>query len=438
MLLTMWSPEAGDCHSNAFWLPPETALRRVQTLLPGKLASHRGCLLQPPTDWRTATAGLCGRLLELGVARRLSCCWLGPTIAPPSIIVAIPAKDEATRIEATLTALARSAQSAPRVLGVVVFANNCSDDTDAAVVRAASELNLPILLLQGELLPPYCHAGWARRIAMDHADRLCGPAGVILSTDADTSVGPDWAGALTAQLASSADLVFGDLELDFVSTAVASLRAHPLWQMERQYALLHDQLRHICDQLIGRQPLGGPRPHYTESGASIGIRADLYRRLDGLPPMAKSEDRALARAAELAGARIRYLDGASVSTSGRLIGRACGGLADTIRRRLIEADPPIDERLRPVAGLAKMWANALSAIRPSETKEAGAQQTAVRQSGLSAAVRHALMENEWRRAIVETPMRLSAVRTELHSLASFLRTDVHPTFESWVHRSAAS
>ena len=417
MLLSACLPEPADLCSTLRRRSAEVPLGVVRT--------------RPPREWQAAATGFCSHLVQLGVARSLCARQLGPELASASVMVAIPAKDEAVRIGPTMAAVKRSADHVPSGLGVVVFANNCVDGTDAAVVRKASELNLPILLLQGELHEIHRHAGWARRIAMDLADRLCGPDGVILTTDADTSVSPAWAGALAAQLAGSADLVFGDFEVDSPSAAVAALEAGPFWRTERLYASLHDELRHLCDQIVGRQPLGGPRPHYTEAGASIGIRADLYRRIGGLPPMAKSEDRALARAAELAGARIRYIAGATVATSGRLIGRAKGGFAETVCRRLLESDPPVDERLRPTAGLATMWANALRAVRPWQWT-AGSEEL----TGLSPAVRHALMENEWHRALVETPLRVSALRAELCSLVRLLEEQVYPAFADWKHEAA--
>ncbi|MGE3910853.1 MAG: hypothetical protein AB7K36_15960, partial [Chloroflexota bacterium] len=66
------------------------------------------------------------------------------------------------------------------------------------------------------------------------------------------------------------------------------------------------------------------------SGASIAVTAQAYRRVGGLPPLASSEDAALAEALERADIEIRHSPAVHISTSARLIGRATGGMADLL------------------------------------------------------------------------------------------------------------
>jgi hypothetical protein len=51
--------------------------------------------------------------------------------------------------------------------------------------------------------------------------------------------------------------------------------------------------------------------------------------------------------------RVRHELRARVVVSGRTIGRAVGGMADTIRRRLTKPDETLDERLEPASNAAQ-------------------------------------------------------------------------------------
>ncbi len=87
--------------------------------------------------------------------------------------------------------------------------------------------------------------------------------------------------------------------------------------------------------------------HQQNSGASLGVRAKLLRRIGGAPMVAHGEDRALVAAARLVDARIRHAPEITVPVSGRLDGRAIGGMAETLRRRSQSPDLLADERLEP-------------------------------------------------------------------------------------------
>ena len=94
-----------------------------------------------------------------------------------------------------------------------------------------------------------------------------------------------------------------------------------------------------------------PNP-WTASGASYGVTLDAYRAIGGLPYPASGEDRALADALLRHDIPIRHDPDIVVVTSARLDGRACGGVADTIRMRCEDPDVPGDERLEPLANAA--------------------------------------------------------------------------------------
>jgi hypothetical protein len=109
--------------------------------------------------------------------------------------------------------------------------------------------------------------------------------------------------------------------------------------MECGYDKLLDQIHALLDP----DPFD-PWPRHTEhSGASLAVTLEAYRRAGGIPPMAVGEDRAFAEALRRVDAHIRHAPTVRVIVSGRIIGRAAGGMADTICRRLTRPDEMLDE-----------------------------------------------------------------------------------------------
>jgi hypothetical protein len=80
---------------------------------------------------------------------------------------------------------------------------------------------------------------------------------------------------------------------------------------------------------------------------------EAYRRCGGIPPVASGEDRALIAALRRVDARIRHSPAVHVTVSGRILGRAAGGMAETIRRRLEKPDEYLDDRLEPAMTCAR-------------------------------------------------------------------------------------
>lgn len=378
------------------------------------LCRRSGSILAPRHALKEHLERFCARYSEAGIATGLTARdWAGGV--PPQVVVAIPATNEEEALADTLAHLGVAFRCTRRRCALVVFANNCEDLTAALVARAAPELGADVMLLEGSLSGSRAHAGWARRIALDAAALVCTVGGAILTTDADTRVAPDWIEALAAALDDGCELVCGRIEAEEHPDLLARASALRLMRAEGAYTALQDRVRHYCDQLIGRQPAGGARPHYVEAGASIGMTRTLYRRIGGLPAVPSSEDRALVRAAELAGARILYSARAWVSTSNRLVGRAEGGLATTLCHRLNDPDPAADQRLRPLAGISGMWASAMALARAPH----------------STAIRHALADNEWLRSMTEPRMLAADLEREIGGLAAFLRDEVEPAFAAW-------
>ncbi len=254
---------------------------------------------------------------------------------------AIPVRNEAADIIPCLRALA--AQGGPPLDGTVLCLNNCADDTAALVRQAAPTLPFALHVLDVELTPELACAGVARRMAMDRAAELAGEGGVVLTTDADGRAAPGWLAANLAALRRGADAVAGQADIDPVGAALIPQYLHDIDARECAYAALLDEIVALVDP----DP-ADPWPRHDEhSGASIAVTTAAYRRAGGMPPSPIGEDRAFFAALRRVDARIRHERAARVVVSARTIGRAPGGMADTIRRRMQVVDSCIDDRLEP-------------------------------------------------------------------------------------------
>lgn len=271
----------------------------------------------------------------------------------PDIIVAIPARDEAAHISACLDALARQVDDAGTALpsgafGVLLLLNNCRDDTAAIAAGHAATRALPLRIVAWELPPSLAHAGAARRLAMDAAAGwlIAGEAtrGAILTTDADSVVAGDWVfrhrQAFALGVHAVAGLVRDEPETHRLLPIALRRRG---WREDRYGALLTE----LRSRLDPETPDPWPR-HAMASGASLGITLAAYEAIDGVPLQALGEDRALVQALEHRDVKVRHCLATQVTTSCRLVGRAHGGMADTIRQRIADPDAFCDETLEPL------------------------------------------------------------------------------------------
>jgi GT2 family glycosyltransferase len=262
---------------------------------------------------------------------------------PKLSVVAIPVRDEAERIGGCLAALAR--QSVPADL-IVLLLNNCRDRT-AEVVRQLPRAHHQLHIIECNLDGSLASAGVARAMAMKHATWLVDSLGrdeaVILTTDADAEVPEDWVEANLRAIEHGADAVCGMAAIDPLEALLIPGHLHEDDAREVAYGRLLDEIA----SLILPDP-ADPWPRHTEdSGASIAIRASVLRRVGGMPFLHSGEDRALIARLRLIDARVRHDPKISVVVSGRIEGRAQGGMADTIRRRIVKQDEFADDRAEP-------------------------------------------------------------------------------------------
>jgi GT2 family glycosyltransferase len=256
---------------------------------------------------------------------------------PLPIVVAIPVKNEEERIGACLASLAAQTRKFDRL---VLLLNNCNDGT-LQICNEFQARHAGVEIYEEHLHGPLASAGEARRLAFQYA---CTPFAdsILLTTDADAVPERSWIEKNSAAIAAGAHAVCGAIEMD---PRDAPCIAHLAQDDAREKSLL-ELLDEIACLLNPDSFDPWPR-HQQQSGASIALRSDVLRLAGGPPQVAACEDRILIEKLRLVDARIRHAPGIRVQVSGRIEGRAAGGMAETLARRLHQQDALTDDKLEP-------------------------------------------------------------------------------------------
>lgn len=247
--------------------------------------------------------------------------------------IIVPARDEAVGIVATLAALAGQVdhdgrQLDPRTYEIILLANNCDDDTAAQARRFALQHPRLALHVIERILPQReAHVGMARRLLMEEAAQrfrdLAHPAGVIVSTDADTLPEPTWLHAILAAIAEGADAVGGRILTDLAGRAALPVGARQAHLRDVGYRSLVAEVESLLDP----SPSDPWPRHYQHFGASLALTADAYQKVGGLLALPALEDVALSIALVLADARLRHSPNVRVFTSARTVARNLRGFS---------------------------------------------------------------------------------------------------------------
>jgi glycosyltransferase involved in cell wall biosynthesis len=248
---------------------------------------------------------------------------------PPvtAVGVVVPARNEQDRIVRCLTSLRRALAEAPDgvATAVAVVLDRCTDATAEQVASVVADWPQATILTVPPLRPPDVAAiglsglrgsgvGAVRDLGLRAVlDRLSGhpAAGTwLLSTDADTTVPPDWVRAHLQHAADGVHAVAGLADL----AATDHLATGALW---RYRAIVEHGLHGLT--------------HHHVYGANLGVRADAYLTVGGFPADGSGEDHGLWQRLAAAGYTLVQPAGIRVRTSARLRGRADGGLAGLLR-----------------------------------------------------------------------------------------------------------
>ena len=230
------------------------------------------------------------------------------------IAIVIPAHDEAETIDACLLAALEAAGHAElndEPVEIVLVLDACRDATARIAATHPQVRRLEV---------DFRNVGQARAAGAEHA--LATGARWLAFTDADTVVSPRW---LVHQLALQADAVCGSVGVDD-------------WSPHGDDAnFLQGRFRATYTDADGH-------PHIH--GANLGVSADAYRLVGGFEALACSEDVALVRALQAAGASIAWSALPRVTTSARHQTRVRGGFGDALMSHLRVRDlrlvPPLD------------------------------------------------------------------------------------------------
>ncbi|WP_336048428.1 glycosyltransferase [Streptomyces sp. CA2R101] len=233
---------------------------------------------------------------------------------PEAVAVVVPAHNEEILLPRALAALAAAARHPAladlRVM-TVVAADACVDDT----AKVADAAGASVLQLGSQ------NPGKARAAAAQHALAALGtPASAtwIASTDADSTVPPDWLAFQLDQARAGWDAVVG---------TVTVTRWPPVPQLAD---------RHHEHYYASRPAYGALWRHPHVHGANLGVAAEAYQEVGGFPALPVGEDEALVSALERNGHRVLRTPDCPVETSSRLRPRAVNGFGDHLARLAAE------------------------------------------------------------------------------------------------------
>ena len=280
-------------------------------------------------------------------------------------IVVIPACNEEQHITSCLLALAAQFLALPHK--VILWINNTIDQTYERASSLQDKLPFMLEIISVTYDPAIANAGTARREAMAYAAQNAQQDALLFTTDADGEVAKDWIyRTLEAFTQYHVEAVFGRTLLLPSEYAQIPLRLHEDERAEQAYGALLDQITLLLDP----QPHDPWPRHIEHSGASIAVTHQAWRQAGGIPDVASGEDRLFYKALKQNGIRVRHAPDVIVYVSARLLGRAQGGMAETLARRMIAQDKYIDDAFETVSSrllrvrreLADRRANPLSPI----------------------------------------------------------------------------
>jgi glycosyltransferase involved in cell wall biosynthesis len=260
------------------------------------------------------------------------------TMSAFPIAVAIPVKNEEAFIGACLDSLCNQTRPFDRL---VLLLNDCTD-ASLDVCRYFQNQKQGIEIHERTLHGPLASAGEARRQALQLAAEA-GEETIILTTDADAVPARTWIAKNIEEMQAGAEVVCGMAE---IYPQDATKIHHSLHEDDARETFLLSVLDEMMSLMVPDPFDPWPR-HQQQSGASIAVRSNVLHLAGGPPHVLNGEDRVLIERLRLIDARIRHAPDIMVAVSGRLDGRASGGMAETIKRRMIRQDDLADAKLEP-------------------------------------------------------------------------------------------
>ena len=218
--------------------------------------------------------------------------------------IVVPAHNEADYLPSCLRALEAAIGNVTVAVDVEVVLDACNDSSFSAAAP------FPTLEIDAHTVGAARRAGFAKLLSArppEIDEERCW----LATTDADTLVPPDWLDRMLTHAANGWDAVAGTVRVtDWAEHwGAAAERVRERW-------------------LDG---YNGTDHHHHVHGANLGLRANCYRAVGGMPAVALSEDASLLSAIAAAGWRVRHAADLPVLTSSRSSPRAPGGFGTTLQ-----------------------------------------------------------------------------------------------------------
>ncbi len=245
-------------------------------------------------------------------------------VSEPKVIVTIPAHNEENFIGDCLKSLAAQLTIFGRKIDskdfeILVLCHNCTDNTfDICLDYKRNHDDLKVSVLETNR-SEVNNVGAVRRILMRIArSRVSCPQSYIAMTDADTKAHPFWMANLFGYVGSGYGLICGQIDIDLTGVGERAKRtlAFKKYYSELRMLLEYSFICYESDSL--------PR-HSDNSGPNMAVRADVYDRVGGMPPIGFCEDVAFYDSVIWGGYKVRHCSMTIVTTSGRVDPRAPWG-----------------------------------------------------------------------------------------------------------------
>lgn len=283
--------------------------------------------------------------------------------------IVVPVKNEEAYILKTLGSFASQVDLSghpldPDVFEVLVLANNCSDHSVTYIKAFMDEHpNLHIHLEEVTLGASEANIGYIRRNLMEcaYARLSQNGGGILMTTDADTMVAPDWIAQTHLEIENGAEVVGGRILL-------ADDELEDLDEFTRLYHFKDEKYHLLIAELEGKiiHATADPIPrHHQHFNGSFAITSDCYARSGGVPVVEHLEDCAFFEQLQRIDAKIRHSHNVKVHTSARCIGRAEIGLSyqlnawknlgNQMEEYFVESCPSISYRLQLKKSLLNLW-----------------------------------------------------------------------------------
>ncbi|MCY7377342.1 MAG: glycosyltransferase [Pyrinomonadaceae bacterium] len=298
------------------------------------------------------------------------------------VSVVIPIHNEAAYLPETLKCFARQIDWRERPLNpnlfeIIIFANNCTDES-AAIARRWQKQNkaLNVYVAEADLPPENSNIGFVRRLLMNEADRRLRnnnqQGGIIMTTDGDTCVAPNWIAANQREIKHGADAVGGRILINPAEIRKMDGKAKRFHLLDTGYRLSAAELEARLDY-VSHDYL--PRHHQHFNG-SFAVTTDAFRRAGGVPDVRFLEDVAFYHSLLRVDARFRHSPTVRVTTSARRSGRTESGLSTQINEwtimgqnaddYFVESAQSIERRICLRRRLRDLWNRGAAAVSVSE------------------------------------------------------------------------